>query len=281
MGLQHVILVTMVRELEARRAVFYKEAVCSSGRVFCRHGHMGPLVALVLGVSLDRADCAVQMYLEDAGVPQRVINGGPGDARILRNERCVPFRRLAPRDHGNRLSCVEIVLPVRKVQYQSQVVPREDARQTGAQLLGVGRLNVRVGPLVDAELLLAGRVGEQRAQRGVDLGEELGRGEALGEDGVARRDDGVADDRGIRSDEVEEAPVDEAEAEDVAGLEVLEALEKELGGQLGEVDDGVALLVARHLFALLALGALVVECQSGRLVLERLLVVASMSRHVR
>jgi hypothetical protein len=269
----------MVRELEARRAVLCQEAVCAKGSIFGRHGNMGPLVALILGMSLDRAYGAVQVQLEDTGMPQRVVNGSPGYARILRNESCVPLRRLAPRYHGNRLPRIKIVLPMREVQHKPQVVPRENARQAGAQLLCVGRLDMCIWPLVDAELQLAGWVAEQRAQRRVNVVEQLGRREALDEDGIAGRDDCVADDGGVRSHEVVEAAVDEAEAEDVVWREILEALEKELRGQLGEVDYGVTLLVARHLLALHTLGALVVEGESSRRVLEGLVVVANMSRH--
>jgi hypothetical protein len=279
--IQHVVFVAMVRELEAQRAVFCQEGVCARGSILCRHGNMGPLVALVLGVSLDRAYGTVQVHLEDASVPQRVINGGPGYARILRNESRVPFRRLAPGYHGDGLPRIEVVLPMRKVQHKSQIVPCENACQAGAQLLGVGRLYMRVGSLVDAELQLARRVGEQRTQRGFDFGEELGRGKALGEDVVAGRDDGVSDDRGIRRHEVEAATADEAEAEDIAWFDILETFENELRRQFYKVYYSVAFLVARRLFALHTLGALVVEGESRRRVLEGLLVVAHVSRHVR
>lgn len=112
-----------------------------------------------------------------------------------------------------------------------------------------------------------------------DVGQQLGRGEALGEDAVAAREDGGAYDAVVGGYEAVEAAVHETEAKDIVGREMRKALEEKLCGQLGEVDNGVTLLVACCFFPLLALGALVVEGQSRRLVFEGLIVVANVSRH--
>lgn len=88
-------------------------------------------------------------------------------------------------------------------------------------------------------------------------------------------DDGIANDGRIGRHKAVRAAACEAEGEDVAWPEIFERLEDQLRGQLGEGDDGIALSLARFRLALQALGALVVEGEGGRCVLEgRRLIVA-------
>lgn len=103
----------------------------------------------------------------------------------------------------------------------------------------------------------------------------------MDEDRVAAGDDCIPNYTRIRVDEIAKAAVDEAESKDVSRFEVLQAFEEEFGGQFGEINDGVTLLVARHLLALHALRPLVVQRQSRRFVLERLFIIAHVSRHLR
>lgn len=75
--------------------------------------------------------------------------------------------------------------------------------------------------------------------------------------------------------------VHEAEAENIPWLSILEALEQKLSGELAEVDDCVAFLVAQHLFPQFAVCALVVQGERSSGVFKRgLIVVADISRHI-
>jgi hypothetical protein len=62
-----------------------------------------------------------------------------------------------------------MLLPVREVEHEAQVVPRQNARQTGAELERVGRLYVRIWIFVYAELRLAPWVYKQSLDRGLDM----------------------------------------------------------------------------------------------------------------
>ncbi|KAJ8105700.1 hypothetical protein OPT61_g10023 [Boeremia exigua] len=94
---QHVVFVTLVGELKARRAVFGQEGICASGDVVFRHVHVGALVAAVPRVPLDGAYRAVQMHLQDTGVPQRVVDSLADKTGIAGHKLAVPRNRLAAR----------------------------------------------------------------------------------------------------------------------------------------------------------------------------------------
>lgn len=101
------------------------------------------------------------------------------------------------------------------------------------------------------------------------------------EDRVARGNYGIAEDARVRPDKGEEALIHEAEAEHIVWLSIFETLEQELGGELAEVDNGVAFFVARHLLPQFAVCALVVQSERGGGILKRrLVVVADISRHL-
>lgn len=137
-----------------------EKAVLRCSFLFESHVDMGSLVALVLRMPPDCAYSAVQMHFEYACMPQRIVNCLPRNASISRDKLLVPLWGLASWYHRNRLSCVQIILPMRKVEHQTQVVPRENTCEACAQLLGVGRLYVLVWAFMYAELNLAVRVGK-------------------------------------------------------------------------------------------------------------------------
>ena len=151
---QHVILVAVVGELEARRRMLGQKAVGARGRVFIRHVDMYALVAFVIRVPPNRADGTIKVGLENTSMPQRVFNCSARNAGVLRDQGLVPLRRLPARHHGDWFSRIEVALPVSKVEYQPQVVPRQDTRQTRAELLRVRRLYMPIGALVNAQLRL-------------------------------------------------------------------------------------------------------------------------------
>jgi hypothetical protein len=91
----------------------------------------------------------------------------------------------------------------------------------------VGRLDVLIGSVVYAELLLACGIDQEGLYGGVDVGEASGGREAFDENAVAACDDGVANDIRISFDEAVKAAVDEAELENVVGTEVFECFENE------------------------------------------------------
>jgi hypothetical protein len=225
---QHVVLVAVVGKLEARRRMLGQKAVGARGCVFIRHVDMYALVAFVLRVPANGADGAVEVGLEDTSMPQRVSNCSERDAAILLNKGLVPLRRLPARHHGYGFSRIEIVLPVGKVEHQPQVVPRQDARETRAELLRIWRLYVSVGAFVDTQLRLPTLVGEDRVQGRGDVGQQSGRGKALGEDAVAAREDGGTYHAAVGSYEAVEATVHEAKAEDIVGGKMRKALEEKL-----------------------------------------------------
>ena len=176
-------------------------------------------------------------------------------------------------------------LPVGKVEHEAQVVPGEDAGEAGAQLAGVGRRDVLVRPLVDAELRLAAGRREQRLHGRVDVAQRARRGEALREEGIATGDDGGAQHARVGGDDGVQAAAGAAHAEDVARRHECERLEQQLRGQLGEADDGRLLAGAPLRPPLHARRALRLEGQRRGAVLERLVVAAGagfgVSRHRR
>ena len=282
-GLQHVVLIALVGKLQTWWAMLGQKGICACGGILVRHVHVGALVAFVLRVPPDRADGTVEVHLQYAGMPQRVIDGLPGDPGIACHELAVPLGCLTSRHDGEGHAVVKIGLPVRKVKHQAQVVPGKNAGETCAQVLGIRRLDVLVRTLVDAELRLTAGVREQLLYRGLDVAEQLWHGKALGEKSIPASDDGIANCSGIGVDERMKAAIGEAEVEYVAWRQIREALQQQLSGQLAEVDNGIFLLVAHYFAPLHALGALRLERQCCRLVLEWFvaIAVANVSRHLR
>ena len=115
---EHVVLVALIRKLEARRAVLGQEVVGACCGVFFRHEHVGALVALVLCMPTDGSDGAVEVHLQDAGVPQRVVDGIAGNAGVARDQVAVPRGQLglASRQHREGQAVVEVLLPMSEVE---------------------------------------------------------------------------------------------------------------------------------------------------------------------
>ena len=144
----------------------------------------------------------------------------------------------------------------------------------------VGRLDVLVRAIVDAELFLTGWICQQGLYCGVDMHKQPGCRKAFDEEAISTCNDGVPNDVRIRLDEPVEAAVDKTKTVYVARAEIFEAFEDELRGHLCYVDNGIAFLLSCHVLALHALRLLIPERQRCRLVLEWLVIVTgSVSWH--
>jgi hypothetical protein len=279
--IQKVVVVPVEWELQPEWAGLLEELICSLCSFPFGHFDMGPLVSLVQCMPPYGSNRAVQMCLQQSGVPERVHDRFLRNSRVPGDQLLIPIHCFPPGYNRYGLAKVEIVLPVCKVQCQIEVVPDQNAGEACAKKLRVRWVNVGIRILVDAELRPACRVSKYVCGWRAEFREQFREREALRKDRVALLDDHIADDARVRVHDGVEAVVYEGEVEHFAGTEKLQSLEYDFCGQLSEVDNGVALFVARRSLAVHALGALVVERYGDRLVLERRIVVfvADMAWH--
>ena len=134
--------------------------------------------------------------------------------------------------------------------------------------------------IVYAQLLLPAWICEDVLKSRINFSEELRCRKTLDKDGVAPCNDSIAKYVGIGVNKAIETLVDEAKTQELTWKKILQAVENELGRQLCDIDNGVTLLLARGILALLTLRALIFEGEGRSSVLEWLVVVANVSWHL-
>lgn len=145
----------------------------------------------------------LEMLFKDSRVPQGIVEGVVNDGCVSGDEVLVPLWIFASRDHGYRLSLVEVLLPESEINQKAEVVPCQHARQAGADCMWIWRVNVLVWLLVDVQMgCLSFLVKEGRVCLFVNIFEENGKLEAFLQDRVALCDDEIRNSRLIVEDEI-------------------------------------------------------------------------------
>lgn len=125
------------------------------------------------------------------------------DGCVSGDEVLVPFWIFASRDHGYRLSLVEVLLPESEINQKAEVVPCQHARQAGADYMWIWRVNVLVWLLMNVQMgCLSFVVEEGGVCLFINIFEEHRKLEAFRQDRVALCDDEIHNSRWIVEDEI-------------------------------------------------------------------------------
>jgi len=169
------------------------------------YGHSEPrsLVSRIVRVAAYGANGRLEMLFKDSRVPQGIVEGIVDDGCVSGDEVLVPFWIFASRDHGYRLSLVEVLLPESEVNQKAEVVPCQHACQAGADYMWIWRVNVLVWLLVDVQMgCLSFLVEEGGVCLFVNIFEEHWKLEAFRQDRVALCDDEIRNSGLIVEDEI-------------------------------------------------------------------------------